>query len=94
MSRHSRLADLSGVALVLAGTAQAPASAQSVAEFYKGKNIEIYVGAGAGGGYGLYSRVLAEFMPRHIPGHPTMTPKFMAGSAGVKAANYVYKLRL
>ena len=70
----------------------APAHAQSAADFYKGKNIEIFVGAGAGGGYGLYSRVLTEFMPRHIPGHPTMTLKFMAGSAGVKAANYVYNV--
>ena len=66
--------------------------AQSAADFYKGKNIEIYVGAGAGGGYGLYSRVLTEFMARHIPGHPTMTLKFMPGSAGVKAANYVYNV--
>ncbi len=92
MSRHLRVAGLPAVALVLVVGGLAPASAQSVAEFYKGKNIEIYVGAGAGGGYGLYSRVLAEFMPRHIPGNPTMTPKFMSGSAGVKAANYVYNV--
>lgn len=70
----------------------APVHAQSVADFYKGKNIEVYVAAGAGGGYGLYSRVLAEFMPAHIPGRPTMTLKFMSGSAGVKAANYVYNV--
>jgi tripartite-type tricarboxylate transporter receptor subunit TctC len=70
----------------------APAHAQSAADFYKGKNIEVYVAAGAGGGYGLYSRVLVEFMAGHIPGHPNMTLKFMAGSAGVKAANYVYNV--
>lgn len=84
---------VSGLVLSLAAVVgAAPADAQSVADFYKGKNIEIYVGAGAGGGYGLYSRVLAEFMARHIPGEPTMTLKFMAGSAGVKAANYVYNV--
>lgn len=76
-------------AAMLAGTA---ARADAVADFYRGKNIELYVGAGAGGGYGLYGRVLAEFMPAHIPGKPTMTPKFMSGSAGVKAANYVYNV--
>lgn len=83
---------VSGLALSLAVVAAVPAGAQSVADFYKGKNIEIYVGAGAGGGYGLYSRVLAEFMARHIPGKPTMTLKFMPGSAGVKAANYLYNV--
>ena len=83
---------VSGLALSLAVISTVPAGAQSVADFYKGKNIEIYVGAGAGGGYGLYSRVLAEFMARHIPGKPSMTLKFMAGSAGVKAANYLYNV--
>jgi len=76
-------------AALLAGTA---ARADAVADFYKGKTIELYVGAGAGGGYGLYGRVLCEFMPAHIPGNPSMTPKFMGGSAGVKAANYVYNV--
>jgi len=78
--------------LIMLVTAPAPAYADPVADFYKGKNVEIIVGAGAGGGYGLYSRVLAEFMAPHIPGHPSMTLKFMAGSAGVKAANYVYNV--
>jgi len=78
--------------LTMLVTAPAPASADAAADFYKGKNIEIYVGAGAGGGYGLYSRVLAEFMADHIPGSPSMTLKFMAGSAGVKAANYLYNV--
>ena len=92
MSRRFLTLGLPVAALSLAVTATAPTSAQSVADFYEGKNIEIYVGAGAGGGYGLYSRVLAEFMARHIPGKPTMTLKFMAGSAGVKAANYLYNV--
>lgn len=75
-----------------AATLAVPAQADPVADFYKGKNVEIYVGAGAGGGYGLYTRVLAEFLPNHFPGHPTFTPKFMSGSAGVKMANYFYNV--
>jgi len=80
------------IALAALVAATLPVRADQVADFYKGKNIEIYVAAGAGGGYGLYSRVLAEFMTPHIPGHPTMTLKFMQGSAGVKATNYVYNV--
>ncbi len=86
-------AGLSAVALLAAAaTTATTASADAVSDFYSGKNIEFIVGAGAGGGYGLYTRVLAEFMPRHIPGNPSMTPKFMSGSAGVKAANYLYNV--
>ena len=70
----------------------APAAADDVANFFKDKQIDLYVGAGAGGGYGLYARILAEFMPRRIPGSPTITPKFMQGSAGVKATNYLYNV--
>lgn len=90
MPKNFLAAGTSVAALALLTTV--PVHAQSIADYYKGKNIEVYVGAGAGGGYGLYSRVLSEFMPAHIPGHPTMTPKFMSGSAGVKAANYVYNV--
>ncbi len=88
--RMSRL--LAALPLAFAVTAAAPAQAGAVADFYKGKNITIFVGAGAGGGYGLYTRVLAEFLARHIPGNPTITPKFMSGSAGVKMANYFYNV--
>ena len=90
MTKRVFCAIYSMIALSYAAMVGSPANADPVADFYKGKNIEIYVGAGAGGGYGLYSRVLSEYMAAHIPGHPTMVPKFMSGSAGVKAANYLY----
>jgi len=88
--RNSRL--LAALPLTLAAIATGPAQADAITDFYKGKNIVIYVGAGAGGGYGLYTRALAEFMTHHIPGNPTITPKFMSGSAGVKMANYFYNV--
>ncbi len=84
MSRHV----ITGL-MAMAGLAMATGAAQAdaVADFYKGKNIEIVVGAGGGGYvYGLYNRVLAEHLGRHIQGQPTITLKFMSGSAGVKAA--------
>lgn len=80
------------IAVALLGTVASTAQADAVSDFYKGKNIEIIVCAGAGGGYGLYNRALAQFMPRHIPGQPTMTLKFMQGSAGIKGANYIYNV--
>jgi len=92
MSNHGYSRLLAALPFAVAATLAVPAQADAVADFYKGKNVEIYVGAGAGGGYGLYTRVLAEFLSRHVPGQPTFTPKFMSGSAGVKMANYFYNV--
>ncbi len=77
-------------ALAVIATGTVPCHAAGVAGFYKGKTIEVFVAAAEGEGYDRYARLLSEFMPGHIPGNPAMTLKFMAGSGGVKAANYVY----
>ena len=51
--------------------------AQSPAEFYRGKNVEIYIGYSVGGGYDLYARLLARHIGKHIPGNPTVVAKNM-----------------
>jgi tripartite-type tricarboxylate transporter receptor subunit TctC len=66
------------------------AKAQTVAEFYKGKTIQIVVGFGVGGGYDLYARALGRFLGRHIPGQPTVVVQNMEGAGSVRAANFVY----
>ena len=48
----------------------AASHAQSVAEFYKGKTIEVYIGTSVGGGYDAYTRILSRHMGRYIPGNP------------------------
>jgi tripartite-type tricarboxylate transporter receptor subunit TctC len=79
-------------ALTAAGLAVAagPAAGDPVADFYRGKQVSMVVGAPAGGGYGLNARIIARHMARHIPGNPTIVPRFMAGGGGVPAANYMY----
>jgi tripartite-type tricarboxylate transporter receptor subunit TctC len=80
-------------ALVLLGMACAggPATAAtSVADFYKGKTIDIIVGFGPGGGYDLYARMLAQVLGDHIPGRPKVVVEDMDGAGSVRAANYVY----
>ena len=68
----------------------APASAQqSVAEFYKGKTIDIIVGYGAGGGYDLSARTLVRYMPKYLAGNPQMVVRNMPGAGSVLAANSV-----
>lgn len=68
------------------------ASAQSPADFYKGKTVNLMVGFGAGGGYDLITRIVAKHMPDKMPGKPTMIVQNMVGAGGVKAANHVYAI--
>lgn len=76
----------------LAGFAAAGARAQSVADFYRGKQITLVTSASVGGGYDQYARLLAKHMPRHIPGNPTIIVENMVGAEGLRAANYVYNV--
>src|SRR6266545_4609204 len=63
--------------------------AESVADFYRGKTMRMVIGYGPGGGYDLYGRLAAEFLPRHIPGNPTIVPQNMPGAGSFVAAKYM-----
>jgi tripartite-type tricarboxylate transporter receptor subunit TctC len=65
---------------------------EDVAAFYKGKTIRLIVGAAAGGGYDAYARLIARFMPKYIPGDPTIVPSNMPGGGGNIAAAFLYNL--
>jgi tripartite-type tricarboxylate transporter receptor subunit TctC len=69
-----------------------PACAQTVADFYSGKQIALVIGYGAGGGYDLYARMLGRFIGAHIPGHPTIVPQNMPGAGSRSAANWLYRV--
>ena len=65
----------------------APAHAQDdVAAFFTGKRVALQVGSAAGTGYDIIARVIARFMPRYIPGHPTMIVQNMAGAGSIRLA--------
>ena len=69
----------------------APANADDVASFYAGKTITMTVGFGAGGGYDNVGRAVAQFIGKHIPGHPNVIVENMPGGGGIKAANWIYR---
>src|SRR3974390_1726399 len=64
----------------------------SVADFYRNKNIDVYIGLSAGGLYDITARQLSRFMGRHIPGNPTLVPRNMVGAAGLRLANWLYQV--
>ncbi len=65
-------------------------SAQSAAEFYKGKSVRMLVGASPGGGYDTSARMLARFMKGHIPGKPRLIVQNRPGASSRVAANWLY----
>ncbi|AMN38620.1 Bug family tripartite tricarboxylate transporter substrate binding protein [Rhodoplanes sp. Z2-YC6860] len=68
------------------------AQAQSVADFYKGKTVDLYVGYSVGGAYDLYARLISRHLSKHIPGNPTVVPKNMEGAGSLRLANWLYNV--
>lgn len=62
------------------------------APFYEGKIFRIVVGSRPGGGYDRMSRVLAKYLPKYIPGKPTIIVENVPGAASLIAANNLYNL--
>jgi tripartite-type tricarboxylate transporter receptor subunit TctC len=71
------------------GALAAPAA--MAAEFYKGKNVELTIGANPGGGYDTYARITARHVAANIPGNPTMVPRNRPGAGSRKALNWMLK---
>jgi tripartite-type tricarboxylate transporter receptor subunit TctC len=54
--------------------------------------VSVVIGFSAGGGYDLYARLLARYMGKYIPGHPSLVPQNMPGAGSLKAAKYLYEI--
>jgi tripartite-type tricarboxylate transporter receptor subunit TctC len=68
------------------------ARADEVADFYRGRQIDLIVGFGPGGGYDIYARLLARYIGKYIPGNPTVVVQNMPGAGSLRAANYIYSV--
>ncbi|MBI4528805.1 MAG: hypothetical protein HY695_33840 [Deltaproteobacteria bacterium] len=77
---------LLGLALLLACTSDLRAQTP----YYQGKTIRFVVGNTAGGFFDRWARLLARYMPKHIPGNPEIIVQNMPGAGSIVASNYVY----
>lgn len=67
----------------------AGARADAVADFYRGKTINLLIGINVGGSYDIQARLIARYIGAHIPGNPTIVPQNMVGAGGLTMANYL-----
>ena len=66
--------------------------AQSAGDFYRSRDIDLYIGYSTGGAYDLYARLIGRHLGTHIPGNPTLVPKNMEGAGSLRLANYLYRV--
>jgi tripartite-type tricarboxylate transporter receptor subunit TctC len=86
----SKMTGLCFAGAILTLLQPATANAQSVEEFYKGRQINMLIGGGAGGGYDVYYRALARHLGKHIPGRPSIIPRNQPAASGLAAAAALY----
>jgi len=61
-------------------------------QFYNGKTIRVVVGFTSGGFYDRWSRLLARYVPKYLPGQPEMVVQNMPGAGSLIAANHMYSV--
>ena len=76
-----------GIAAVSSGV-----FAQGVEDFYKGRNVDLYIGYSVGGAYDLYARVIGRYLGTHIAGDQTLVPKNFEGAGSLRLANFLYRV--
>jgi tripartite-type tricarboxylate transporter receptor subunit TctC len=85
---------LEPAALFAAWLCATPTHAQSdaIAEFYRGKTVNVLIGVGVGGEYDIQARLVARHIGKHIPGNPTVVAQNMTGAGGLRMINYLYNV--
>jgi tripartite-type tricarboxylate transporter receptor subunit TctC len=81
-----------GFALAAPSRAAPSRHVDTVAEFYRGRQLNLIVGYGPGGGYDIYARLLARHFGKFIPGHPNVVVQNMPGAGSLRAVNYLYNI--
>jgi len=76
------------IAVVTLAGGSMPVSAQSPAEFYKGKTVTILVGSPPGGGYDAYARLLAPYLAKRLDAQVIIENR--PGGSGLLALNVLY----
>jgi tripartite-type tricarboxylate transporter receptor subunit TctC len=78
------------MAWLLAGLDLAPATADPVGDFYKGRTVTIVVSTSTAGGYDTLARAIARHIGKYVAGDPTFIVRNMPGAGGLTATNYLF----
>src|SRR5262245_39883018 len=65
------------------------ATADPIADFYKGKQVSFISSAAQGGGIWQYASAFAPYFSAHIPGNPRIIVQAMPGAGGIRAMQFL-----
>jgi len=75
---------------ILSTVTASNAQAQAVASFFAGKTIRLVVGIDVGSGYDVNARLLARYLPNHIPGKPAIVVQNQPGAGSATMTSQLY----
>jgi tripartite-type tricarboxylate transporter receptor subunit TctC len=78
------------VAFALIAASGSGSAAEDLAAFYSGKTVTVTSPFDLAGGYGQIATLVANYLPKYLPGHPSAISQNMPGGGGVRQANYMY----
>ena len=59
---------------------------------FAGRNVEVVVGFGAGGGYDAYARAVGQHLGDNMPGKPKVVVRNMPGAGSLTLLNHLYSV--
>jgi len=78
--------------LIAAMLFAAPINAQTSDPEFAPKKIRIVLGAAPGQDYDLWARLIARYLPAHLPGKPSIIVENMPGGGHLIATNWLYNI--
>lgn len=83
---------MAAIMALLAMLPAATATAETAADFYRGRQITMIIGASTGGGYDIQGRLVARHIGRRIPGNPSVVVQNMPGAGSIAATNHLFNV--
>ncbi len=74
------------------GATSAQSQLPAEADFYRNKQISIFVGLPAGGSFDAYARLIATHLGKFLAGNPGVIVQNMPGAGSILAANHIYNV--
>lgn len=92
MRHQGHVAILTFAVIVASSLGSNSTRADSVADFYNGRQVTMLVGVGLGSSYGTHSRLFADALKKYLPGNPNIIVQSMPGAGSAKMVNYLYNV--
>jgi len=91
-SAAKKLAIAAATAVTALHAVPTSSTADPIADFYRGRQVNMIIAHEVATGYDIYARLLARHISRHIPGNPTIVPQNMLGASGINGANLLFNI--